>query len=210
MVRLVGVVSAPLLAYGIKAATAEQNDLDIVAHTDSPASAPDLMRSHEAHICLLDVTTLNSRQLPVIKEITAVGKEARVLLLGWPGREDLSIRLIRAGAVGYLSGQAEAPELIEAVRTIAAGKRYLSREFAGRIALDLAHAGSEFPHTALSEREYQVFELIVGGNTPRDIARSLGISVSTVNTHRQRLLNKMGMQSNAELVRYAVRNGISE
>jgi DNA-binding NarL/FixJ family response regulator len=210
MVRLVGVVSAPLLAYGIKAATAEQNDLDIVAHTDSPASASDLMRSHEAHICLLDVTTLNSRQLPVIKEITAVGKEARVLLLGWPGREDLSIRLIRAGAVGYLSGQAEPPELIEALRTIAAGKRYLSREFAGRIALDLAHAGSEFPHTALSEREYQVFELIVGGNTPRDIARSLGISVSTVNTHRQRLLNKMGMQSNAELVRYAVRNGISE
>lgn len=210
MIRLVTAVSLPLLLEGISAALSNNREIEVVGRTSDLTKARELVRTTYCSVVLLDMHPSDGNHLEIVGDIRRATPSARVLLLGWQGQEDLAVRLIRAGASGYLSSHCTARELGEAVRAVHDGNRYLSRDFAGRVALDLAYGESDLPHKFLSSREYQVFRLIVQGLAPRMIGERIGIAVSTVNTHRQRLLKKMGMESNAQLVRYAVKHGLAE
>jgi DNA-binding NarL/FixJ family response regulator len=116
--------------------------------------------------------------------------------------DQFAVRLLRAGAAGYLTKKAAAQDLVTAVRKVRSGGKYVSPALAERLADEIRAGAARAPHEALSDREYLVFRMLSGGQTVKHIANQLGLSPQTVSTHRTRLLEKMGMKSNADLVRY--------
>jgi DNA-binding NarL/FixJ family response regulator len=120
--------------------------------------------------------------------------------------EEYAVRALRAGAAGYLTKKSAVTELVAAIQKVAGGGRYVTASLAEVLARALEPAAAAVPHEALSDREFQVFERLVSGERPSDIARRLGVSVKTVSTHRARILVKMNMQTTAALIRYAVQH----
>ncbi len=122
--------------------------------------------------------------------------------------EQYAVRVMRAGANGYLTKESAPELLVEAIRRVASGGRFLSPTLSEKLAVDFITGPESKPHERLSDREFQVFEKLVAGQTVTGIAEELNLSVKTVSTHRSRLLQKMEMNNNAELIRYAIRNGL--
>jgi two-component system invasion response regulator UvrY len=127
-----------------------------------------------------------------------------VLVLTMHAEEQYAVRALRAGAAGYLTKDSAPQQLVEAIRKVVGGNRYLAPELAEKLALDLVRDQARPLHVALSDREFQVLGMIAAGESLTRIAADLCLSVKTVSTHRSRILKKMGMKSNAELVRYAL------
>jgi DNA-binding NarL/FixJ family response regulator len=134
----------------------------------------------------------------------------RALVLTMYPEDQYAVRAIRAGAAGFLTKESAPEKLIEAVRKIASGGRYVSAELAETLASMVAGEADGPPHQRLSDREFEVFKMLASGRTVSQVAQELGLSVKTVSTHRVRILKKMGMTTNAELTHYAVKNGVVE
>jgi DNA-binding NarL/FixJ family response regulator len=128
-----------------------------------------------------------------------------VLVLSMHPEEQYAIRSIRAGASGYLTKESASQELIEAIRKVAQGKRYITSSLAERMAFQIELDTKKSLHEALSDREYQVFCMIASGKTVKEIAGVLSLSVKTISTHRSRILKKMNMKNNAQLTHYAIK-----
>jgi DNA-binding NarL/FixJ family response regulator len=129
-----------------------------------------------------------------------------VLVLSMHAEEQFGVRVLRAGAAGYLAKRSAAADLVTAVRNVLAGRRYVSPSLAERLAGQVALAPGRAPHELLSDREFQVFRLLAAGKTVTASAEALGLSVPTVSTYRTRNLEKMGLSENADLVQYAMVN----
>jgi DNA-binding NarL/FixJ family response regulator len=124
--------------------------------------------------------------------------------------QQYAVRAVRAGASGYLTKESAATQLVAAIRKVAAGGAFISPEVAEQLALRAMPQAEGPPHAALSDREYEVFRLLVSGKTVTDIAARLNLSVKTVSTHKARLLEKMGMATQADLIRYAIGHGLTD
>jgi DNA-binding NarL/FixJ family response regulator len=133
-----------------------------------------------------------------------------VLILTMYPEDQYAVRALKAGAAGFLTKETAPDKLVDAVRKVAAGGRYVSAELAETLASLLAGEGAGAPHERLSDREFEVLKMLASGRTVSQVAESLALSVKTVSTHRTRLLKKMNMTTNAELTHYAVRNGLVE
>jgi DNA-binding NarL/FixJ family response regulator len=131
-----------------------------------------------------------------------------VLILTVHSEDQYAVRAVRAGAAGFLTKESAPERLVEAIRKLATGSRYLSDAVAERLASYVAADDKRAPHEALSNREFQILKLIASGRTVSQVAEELSLSVKTVSTHRARLLRKMNMTTNAELTHYAVRAGL--
>jgi two-component system invasion response regulator UvrY len=129
-----------------------------------------------------------------------------VLVLSMHPEDQYAIRALRAGASGYLTKESAPDELVAAIRKIVRGGKYISPTLAERLAAEIEAPGGKLPHERLSDREYQVLLMIASGKTVSQIAQELSLSVKTISTYRARLLEKMGMQTNAELTHYAIEN----
>ena len=138
--------------------------------------------------------------------IRAKAPDIGVLVLSGYPEEHYALNLIRQGASGYLNKQCEPLEIVEAIRTIALGRRYISPSVAELLAQQLNHKSDGAPHEQLSEREFQVFLKLARGETAGDIAKALSLSVKTVSTYRTRLMEKMNLSSNSDLTYYALKN----
>jgi DNA-binding NarL/FixJ family response regulator len=145
--------------------------------------------------------------IELIRQVKDEKPKLRILVLSMHAEAQYAVRAIRAGASGYLTKDSASDQLVAAIRRIAAGGAYVSPETAERLALDFNRPADEAaPHTLLSDREFQVFQMIVAGRTISDIAGALSLSVKTVSTHKTRLMEKMRLDNQAALVRYAVRH----
>jgi two-component system invasion response regulator UvrY len=122
--------------------------------------------------------------------------------------EQYAVRSIRAGASGYLTKESAPEELVEAIRKVASGKKYITSSLAEKLADGIEEKSEEPVHRSLSDREYQVMCMIASGKTATEIAGALSLSVKTISTHRVRILRKMGMKSNAQLTHYAIKQGL--
>jgi len=142
--------------------------------------------------------------IELIKQVKEAKPKLRVLVLTMHKEEQYAVRALRAGASGYLTKESAADELVAAIRRIASGGAYVSPETAERLALDAGRGSDGPPHTRLSDREFQVFQMIAGGAAVGEIAQQLSLSVKTVSTHKTRILEKMGLANQAELIRYAL------
>jgi two-component system invasion response regulator UvrY len=161
-------------------------------------------------LVILDISMPGRGGMDALRELRQRGVKSPVLVLSQHAEEQYAIRTLRAGAQGYLTKESAPEELVHAARRILAGGKYITPSLAERLAESIGADRAGVPHDALSDRELQVLRLIGAGKAVKDIAAELGLSEKTVSTYRTRVLEKMQMQSNAELIRYAMRVGLVE
>jgi two-component system, NarL family, invasion response regulator UvrY len=159
-------------------------------------------------VLVLDVSMAGENSLNSLPELRAAHPRLPVVVLSMYGDRQFVIRALRAGASAYLTKERAPEELLRAIRAVLAGRRYVGSELAEQLADHLAGGATASPHESLSPRELEIFLLLASARTVSEIAARLGLSVKTVSTHRSRILEKMGLRSNAELMQYAVRQGL--
>jgi DNA-binding NarL/FixJ family response regulator len=169
------------------------------------------LRHKGADVLILDIAMSDKNSLHILPEIKTLHPAMPVLILSMYNERQFIIQALRAGVAGYLTKEHAPDELIRAIRAILSGRRYIGESMAEQIA-DFLAAGdtSRLPHETLSAREHEVLLLIASGLALSEIAAKLALSVKTVSTYRTRILEKMGLHSNAELIRYSVRHGLGE
>lgn len=193
---------------GLRQLLSETGDIVVTAEAASAHDVRRLVRERRFDVIVLDINLPGGNGIELISEIKKERPDARVLILTVYSEEQYAVRSIRAGAAGFLTKESASDRLIEAVRRIAGGGRYVSSELAETLASLLAGESVGQPHERLSDREFEVLKLLASGKTVSQVAQELTLSVKTISTHRTRILKKMGMKTNAELTHYAVRNGL--
>jgi len=161
-------------------------------------------------LVVLDITMPGRNGLDALKEIKSIKPESRVLILSVHGEDQFATRVLKAGAAGFLNKDSAPEELVKAARKVIGGGRYVSSTLAEKLASTLEKKSSEYPHQLLSDREFQVLRMIGSGRTVSEIAAELSLSVKTVSTYRSRILEKMSLNTNAELTRYCFENKLVE
>lgn len=170
----------------------------------------DLLRDYEADAVVLDLGLPDRSGLDVLKRIHREWPHLPVLVLSMYSEDQYGLRVMRAGAAGYLT-KASAPEnLLLALRKVLSGGRYVSPNLAEKLVAQVAGDVEEEPYQTLSDREYQVFRMIASGRTVSEIATDLCLSVKTISTHRARILEKTGFKNNAEITHYAMEKRLVE
>jgi two-component system invasion response regulator UvrY len=161
-------------------------------------------------VIILDISMPGRSGLDVLKEIKKEQPDVPVLVLSMHPEDQLATRVLKAGASGYMTKESAPDELVGAINKVVAGGNYVSTALAELLARDLKRGGSEAAHERLSDREYEVMIMIASGKTVSQIAEELSLSVKTISTYRARVLEKVHMKSNAELARYAIKQGLVE
>lgn len=184
------------------------DSVEVAFDVGSGEEALDALDEIDCDILLLDISLPGMSGVDVLRQVRERYPRVRVLMLSGHPEDRYASALIRHGAHGYLCKDCDGKQLIQAIRTVARGRRYLSEKVARSLADEFSAGDRRPPHHLLSERELQVFLRLAGGDSVTAIARELDISVKTVSTYRTRLLEKIGVSSNAELATYAVRNSL--
>lgn len=164
----------------------------------------------QVDVMLLDITLPGMNGLDALAEIHKLREKLPVLLLSMHPEEQYAVRALRMGAMGYISKSAPSSEVVDAVRAAAAGNTYISRHIAAQVARGITLEGQSPLHEALSNREFEILCMLGSGKSVAEIGRALSLSVKTVSTYRERILNKMNFSSNFEIIRYVLQEGLLE
>lgn len=191
---------------GLKHILTECPDVDVSAEAKNGAEVLEKIRDHTYDMVLLDISMPGMSGLEVLKQLKIEKPKLPVLILSMHPEEQYAVRALRAGASGYLTKESAPDELITAVRRISQGRKYITSSLAERLAFEVDSDSNKPLHETLSDREFQVFRLIAAGKTATQIAESLSLSIKTVSTYRTRIMEKMRMKSNAELMHYAMKH----
>ncbi len=193
---------------GLKQILNESFRKAVFGEAGSSHSALGMITNEGWDLVILDINMPGRGGMEVLKDIKASRPKLPVLVLSMHPEDQFAIRVIRSGAAGYMTKECAPEELVGAVKKILGGGRYVSAELAEKLVLYLDVDPQKQPHESLSDREFQVLRLIGEGKTVREIARELSLSDKTVSTYRARLLEKMCLKTSAELIHYAIHNGL--
>jgi DNA-binding NarL/FixJ family response regulator len=182
--------------------------MQVTAECSKSSEVLDALKRAECDVLVLDINLPDRSGLDLLKELKATEPDLKVLMLSMHPEEMYAVRALKSGAAGYLTKIAAPKELIKAIERIWRGGRYVSEELADQLAVELGSPVSETPHESLSDREFQVLLLIGAGKAPQQMTDILSVSLSTINTYRQRILMKMNMGANPELIRYCIKNDL--
>ena len=185
---------------------AVEQDLTVVGEARNGQEVVELSRRVPWEVAVLDYNMPGKNGLELIKELRQRYPGRAVLILSMYPEDRYAVRALKAGASGYLTKESAPDELVSAIRKVAGGGRYVTPTLGEKLALELEDNRGKPLHETLSDREYQVMWMIASGKTVRQIADSLCLSPNTVSTHRTRILRKMQMKNNAELMHYAMRH----
>jgi two-component system invasion response regulator UvrY len=208
MIRVFVVDDHAIVRRGIKQILDDCADCSLVGEAATGAEALGGLRDTPCDVVVLDISLPGQSGLELLPRIRREFPRLKVLMLTMHREEQYAIRLLKAGASGYLTKDGVPEDLVAAIRRVASGGRFLTPSLAERMAAHLDREVEKPPHERLSDREFQVFCLMAEGKSLTEIAYELGVSVKTISTHRTRILEKTGFRNNAELVQYAVRNGL--
>ena len=197
----------PIFRKGLKFALNQNSDMDVTGEVSNGIELLDKIRKEEYNLVLLDISMGGQNSLDTLKQLKIDKPKLPVLVLSVYPEDTFAVRFIRAGASGYLTKEEDSDILMMAVRKIAQGGRYTSTELTEKLAFDFAGQDKP-PHEYLTDREYQVFTMIVNGKSLTKIGEDLGLSVKTIGTHRTHILEKMKMENNAQLIQYAILNKV--
>jgi len=210
MIRVLVADDHPVVRVGLREILSQQRDIAVLGEAGTGAEVLKLVEQKAWDVVVLDVTLPDRSGLDVLKEIKRERPKLPVLVLSAYPEEDYAVRALRAGAAGYVTKNASPEELVRAVRRLAQGLRYMSPAAAEELIGALGNGLDQAPHERLSDREYQVLCLLGSGKSVGRIAQELDRSVKTISTYRARILEKMEMQSNAQLVHYVLQRRLAE
>lgn len=198
----------PIVRQGLRRIVEEDPGMAIAGEAGDAAAVLAALQSTAADLVLLDVSMPGGPFLETLKELRTRHPTVRVLALSVHPEDQWAVRALRAGASGYLTKDHSPDQLLEAIRRVYRGGKYVSPTLAERLAEQLNGGAERAPHELLSDREFEVMRRLGNGLTITQIASELALSAKTVSTYRARILEKMAVESNADLVRYAARHGL--
>jgi two-component system invasion response regulator UvrY len=208
MIRIAIVDDHAIVRTGLRQYFSELGDIEVVGEAANGRDAQALARNGGIDVMLMDISMPGQNGVDVLRNIKAQSPDIRVLVLSGLPEAQYATSLLRHGASGYLNKECEPEEIAAAIRTIAAGKRYITAAVADMLAGQLDRDTDKPPHESLSERELQVFLRLAKGETAGAIADALALSVKTVSTYRARILEKLALSSNSDITYYALKNGL--
>jgi DNA-binding NarL/FixJ family response regulator len=185
-------------------------DMEVAGEAVNGQDAMAQVRAGGWDVLVLDITMPDRSGFDILKALKHEQPHLPVLVLTIHGEEQLAVRVLKAGASGYLTKENAPAELVKAIRKVVGGGKYISSSLAETLAAGLDATSDRPRHKALSDREFQVMQMMAGGKTLAEIAETLSLSAKTVSTYRTRLLEKMDFKTNAEIIRYAIENGLIE
>ncbi len=206
MIRILVADDHNLVREGLKQILSANADLVVAAEALDGDQCLARVRAEEFDLVLLDMSMPGLSGIDLIRRLKLEKPKLRILVLSMHGEQQYAVRAFKAGASGYLTKDSASALLVAAIRKIAAGGIYISPAAAEQLAIGAMGAAGpgDLPHRSLSDREYEIFRMLVAGTSITDIGETLHLSVKTVSTHKTRILQKMHMASTAELVRYAL------
>lgn len=210
MLRILIADDHPVFRRGLKQIIAETSDLVVADEAADGREALLKARTGDYDLVLLDISMPFKNGLDVLSELKNERPTLPVLMLSMHPEEQYAVRAVRAGASGYLTKESAPEELVGAIRKVSRGGKYVSASLAEALTSVLNEDDNRLPHETLANREHQVALLIASGKSVSEIAQELSLSVKTVSTYRARILEKMRMTNNAELIRYAIKNALVE
>lgn len=182
----------------------------VIGEAENAQEALIQVRAKQWDLVIMDITMPGRSGLDALQDVKLARPKLPVLIMSMHGEDQFALRVLKAGAAGFISKHSPPEELVKAIQKILAGGRYVSPSVAEKMVLNLGRETGKPPHESLSEREFQVMCMFAMGKTNKQISEELSLSVKTISTYRARILEKMNMQSNAELTRYAIKNELVE
>jgi two-component system invasion response regulator UvrY len=208
VIRIVIADDHAVVRQGLRQILSTQFDFEVVAEAANHTEVMQRIRQHACDVLVLDIAMPGKNGIEILKQIRLEFPKLPVLVLSMYPEDQYAVRALKAGAWGYLTKMAAADQLVEAIREVARGRKYITSEL-GRSLAESLHRGTDASgHTLLSDREFQTLRLIASGRTLTQIGQTLALSPKTVSVYRARLLEKLHMQSNAELTRYALETNL--
>jgi DNA-binding NarL/FixJ family response regulator len=193
---------------GLRELLTATGDIEVVAEATNGQDVLAAIGAGTFDVIVLDMSMPGRSGIELIKLVKTGQPKLRILVLSMHSEQQYAVRAVKAGASGYLTKESAADELVAAIRRVAGGGAYITPETAERLVLDSSSATEGPVHGRLSDREFEVFRMIVAGRSITDIGNALNLSVKTISTHKTRILEKMQLSTLAELVRYALEHGL--
>lgn len=209
MIKIIIVDDHPVVRRGLKQIINEEPDIKVTGEAENAQETINLIRRTECDAVVLDISLPGMSGIDLMKQLKQEYKRLPILILSVYPEEQYAVRMIKAGASGYLTKESAPEELVKALRRVVSGRKYISASLAERLADDLEPSDKP-PHEKLSDREFQILCMIAKGKSLKDIADELCISEKTVSTYRARILEKMNMSTNADMISYALKNKLIE
>ncbi len=209
MIRVLIADDHAIVRKGFQQIVNETPDMRVVGEASNGQEILEKVRELDCDVLVLDISMPRFSGLESLREIRYLRPDLPVLILSMHSEDQYAIRSLKAGAAGYLNKETAVDELVGAIRKVVSGGKYLSVSAAEKIALEIGNNSDKAPHERLSNREYSVLLMIGGGKSISEIAEELSLSVKTVSTYRTRILEKMGLNTNADLIRYVIENNLS-
>jgi two-component system invasion response regulator UvrY len=206
MIRVLIADDHAVVRQGLKQILGDTPEMAVAGEATNGQEVLDKVRAETWDVVILDISMPDHSGLDILKQLRSERPKLPVLVLSIYSEDQYALRVLKAGASGYLTKDSAADELVKAIRKVVSGGTYVSAFLAERLAFEIGADSSKLPHETLSDREFQVLRLIAAGKSVTEIAAELSLSVKTVSTYRTRLLQKMNLGTNAELMHYAIQN----
>lgn len=208
-IRILIVDDHALLREGVKHILSEHPDLVVAGEASNGNDALAKLQAENWNAVVLDMSMPGKSGVELIKQMKAEKPKLPILVLSMHKEDLYAVRTLKAGASGYLCKDNAETQLAQAIRKVATGGLFISPAVAEKLAVEMLTGATDAPpHALLSDREYQIFQLIAGGKSVSDIGHELNLSVKTVSTHKTRLMQKLNVANVAELIRYGIRHGL--
>jgi DNA-binding NarL/FixJ family response regulator len=208
MIRIAIADDHPIVREGLRRIATEGAGITVTGEAATAAALFELLARVPVDVVLLDVSMPGSAFVETLRSLREKHPTVRVMVLSVHPEDQWALRALRAGAAGYLTKDHSPEQLVEAIRRVARGGRYVSQALAEKLAESFDSGLAQAPHERLSDREFEVLRCLGSGMAVKDVAARLALSAKTVSTYRGRLLEKMGLSSNADLVKYVVERGL--
>ncbi|MEW6291949.1 MAG: response regulator transcription factor [Pseudomonadota bacterium] len=193
---------------GLKKILADTDDMVVAGEATNGVETLEQVRARDWSVVVLDLSMPGRNGLELIRLIRSERPKLPILVFSMHSEEQFAVRAIRSGASGYLTKESDSDLLLPAIRKVAEGGVYFSQKVMALLAADVSKPAANLPHLRLTDREFDIFMRIVKGVSPADIAADLSLSVKTVSSHKSHIIEKMGLSSQVELVRYAIEHGL--